>query len=253
MEEIESLRSPQSPLILASIRDMIEVARSTEVVLAGGWAVYHWLKKWGLRGIPSVDVDFLVGKEHFEAVERKLRELGYESSAFRYSKTVRDKDLPFLEERLNVDLLFDEKPSQLSFESPYVAKILKEKYYSTEHFEFEGMSGEVRVVLPEALIVLKLDIYSNPAYPDEKREKHWKDMVDIYSLIMGAEEIELKILGELQGVKPFSFEHLRSFFSNESRELEEVANVVMQYVGLPFDREGLLLRLDEIETRLEVS
>ncbi len=247
MEEIKTLRSPSSPLIRASIEDMLKIAEGLNVLLAGGWAVYHWVTKWGLTGVPSIDVDFLVRLEDFEKVDSRLRELGYQSSGFRYFKAIRDKQLPFLEERLNLDLLFDKKPSKLSFESPYVGPVFEKEYYSAEIFRFEGLSGEVKVVLPEALVVLKLDIYSSPSYPDEKREKHWKDMVDIYSLLMGAPELNLNVFGELYRVKPFSFGHVEGFFSEESRELMDVATVIMNHVGLPFDREGLLMRIDEIK------
>ncbi|ACS90876.1 MULTISPECIES: hypothetical protein [Thermococcus] len=116
--------------------------------------------------------------------------------------------------------------------------MFKEKYYSIEKFEFEGLSGKVRVVLPEALIVLKLDIYSNPTYSDEKREKHWKGMVDIYSLFMGSPTLRIKVFENFYNVKPFSFEHLEMFFSKESRELMDVVSIITDYVGIPFDREG---------------
>ncbi len=250
MEEIKTLRSPGSPLIRASIGDMLKIAEGLNVLLAGGWAVYHWVTKWGLTGVPSIDVDFLVRLEDFKGVDSRLRKLGYKSSGFRYFKAIRDKQLPFLEERLNLDLLFDKKPSKLSFESPYVRPVFEKEYCSTEIFWFEGLSGEVKVVLPEALVVLKLDIYSNPNYPDEKREKHWKDMVDIYSLLMGAPKLNLNVFGELHRVKPFSFGHVERFFSEESRELMDVATVIMNHVGLPFDREGFLTRIDEIKELL---
>lgn len=250
MEEIESLRSPNSPLIRASIEDMLKMAEGLNILLAGGWAVYHWVTKWGLNGVPSIDVDFLVRLEDFEKVDSRLKELGYQSSGFRYFKAIRDKQLPFLEERLNIDLLFDKRPSKLSFESPYVRPIFEKEYYSAEIFRFEELFGKVKVILPEALVVLKLDIYSNPNYPDEKREKHWKDMVDIYSLLMGAPELNLNVFGELHKVKPFLFRHVEKFFSEESRELMDVATVIMNQVGLPFDREGLLMRIDEIKESL---
>ncbi|USH00081.1 nucleotidyl transferase AbiEii/AbiGii toxin family protein [Thermococcus argininiproducens] len=232
---------------------MLRIAKDLDVILAGGWAVYHWLSKWDLNGVPSVDVDFLVRRESFEEVHLKLRELGYQSSGFRYFKVVKDEELPFLEERLNVDLLFDRKPTKLSFESPYVRAIFEEEYYSIERFEFEGLSGKVRVVLPEALMVLKLDIYSNPTYPEEKREKHWKDMVDIYSLFMDAPSLKTKVFENLYKVKPFSFEHLEMFFSKESRELMDVTSIIMEYVGLPFDREGLLMRIDDVKESLSLG
>ncbi|AEO13931.1 hypothetical protein [Thermococcus sp. AM4] len=250
MEEIKTLRNPSSPLIRASIEDMLSIAKGLNILLAGGWGVYHWVTKWGLTGVPSIDVDFLVRLEDFKRVDSRLRELGYQSSGFRYFKAIRDEELPFLEERLNVDLLFDRKPSELSFESPYVGPIFEKQYYSLETFKFEALSGDLNMVLPEALIVLKLDIYSNPAYPDEKREKHWKDMVDLYSLLMGAPELKFDVFKELYRVKPFSFEHVERFFSGESRELMDVATVIMNHVGLPFDREGLLMRIDEIKEAL---
>ncbi|ACS90877.1 MULTISPECIES: hypothetical protein [Thermococcus] len=85
------------------------------------------LKKWNLNGVPSVDVDFLVRWDSFKEVYSRLRELGYQSSGFKYFKVVKDGELPFLEERINVDLLFDRKPSRLSFESPYVKKSVQRK------------------------------------------------------------------------------------------------------------------------------
>ena len=251
MEEVKTLRTPNNPIIRASIEDMLRIAKDLDIILAGGWAVYHWLKKWNLNGVPSVDVDFLVRWDSFKEVYSRLRELGYQSSGFRYFKVVKDEELSFLEERINVDLLFDRKPSRLSFESPYVKTVFKEKYYSIEKFEFEGLSGKVRVILPEALIILKLDIYSNHTYSDEKREKHWKDMVDIYSLFMGSPTLRIKIFENFYKVKPFSFEHLEMFFSKESRELMDVISIITEYVGIPFDREGLLMKIDEIKKALD--
>ena len=38
----------------------------------------------------------------------------------------------------------------------------------------------------EGVLALKFDIYTNVGdYPDDKRDKHWKDIIDVYSLIMG--------------------------------------------------------------------
>jgi len=190
--EMYDSRSYGNRVIRESIGAMFEVARELngKVVLVGGWGVYYWVGNFlGYRGVPSIDIDFLAKAESFDEISEVMKNLGFQSAGFRFVKPVEDL---VVREEVKVDFLFDERPSELSFDTPFVSPIFANRYHSKVHFavkDFGGTpiaDGKLDVAFPEAILALKFDIYTNITdYPDDKRAKHWKDVVDVYSLVMG--------------------------------------------------------------------
>jgi len=115
-----------------------------------------------------------------------MKNLGFQSAGFRFAKPV--KSLIVREE---VKLTISLTKSLLSFDTPFASLIFENQYYSRVHFEVHDFDknliagGEVDVAFPEGVLALKFDIYTNVGdYPDDKRDKHWKDIIDVYSLII---------------------------------------------------------------------
>lgn len=248
LHELSDIRNPSGRVITTSLLDLSKIGDRfrDRVVLVGGWGVYLWLTKYGLKAIPSIDIDLLARKVDFPDLDTFLTgEMGYESAGYRYSKMMSDEQIPTVEDRINIDLLFDRKPSKLCFSTPYAKIILQNRYYQQGILEVEQHRINVNVAYPEAILVLKFDIYSGKDRGE--REKQWKDMVDIYSLLMSMKELREEVFRKLYSVKPYSVDGIIKFFQKRtSARLKDVIYLITEYVGLPYDEREFLLRLKSI-------
>jgi len=263
--EVYDSRSYNNEVIKESINAMFRIAEELKekVVIVGGWSVYYWVDNvLGYNGVPSIDIDFLARAESFEEIKEVMKNLGFQSAGFRFAKPIKSL---IIREEVKVDFLFDEKPSQLSFDSPFASLILENQYYSRVHFEFRDFNknpiagGEVNVAFPEALLALKFDIYTNLGdYPDDKRDKHWKDVIDVYSLVMGfykkryawrEKDFYLKkdILRELYKAKSYRPTSIYEVLK-ESQYKGDIKVMLTDYVGFKVFEEKLFeRRLRELE------
>lgn len=263
--EVYDSRSYNNKVIGESINAMFRIVEELKgkVLLVGGWSVYYWLDNvLGYRGVPSIDIDFLARAESFGEIREVMKNLGFQSAGFRFAKPIKTL---IVREEVKVDFLFDEKPSRLSFDTPFTSLIFKNKYYSRVHFEVRDFDknliaeGEVNVAFPEAVLALKFDIYTNTGdYPDDKRDKHWKDIIDVYSLVMGfykkreawrEEDFYLRrdVLKELYKVKKYKPASIYEVLK-ESRYKEDIRVMLADYIGFRVFEEKLFeRRLGELE------
>lgn len=263
--EVYDSRSYNTKVIRESINTMFRIAEELKgkVLLVGGWSVYYWVDNvLGYKGVPSIDIDFLAKAETFEEIKEVMKNLGFQSVGFRFAKPIKTL---IIREEVKVDFLFDKKPSQLSFDTPFASSIFGNIYYSRVHFEVRDFNrnliaeGDVDVAFPEAILALKFDIYTNLGdYPDDKRDKHWKDIIDVYSLVMGFYKkrdawrekdfyLRRDVLRELykaESYKPASiYEVLK-----ESQYKEDIRVMLADYVGFRVFEEKLFeRRLRELE------
>ncbi|WP_054840613.1 hypothetical protein [Thermococcus peptonophilus] len=264
--EVYDSRSYNNNVIRESINAMFKIAGELKgkVILVGGWSVYYWVDNvLGYNGIPSIDIDFLAKAESFEEIKEVMKNLGFQSAGFRFAKPIKTL---IVREDVKVDFLFDKKPSQLSFDTPFASSIFGNRYYSKVHFEVRDFGrdliaegGDVDVAFPEAVLALKFDIYTNAEdYPDDKRDKHWKDVIDVYSLIMGfykkrdvwrEKDFHLRrdILRELYKAKSYKPASIYEVL-NESQYKEDIKVMLADYVGFRVFEEKLFeRRLRELE------
>ena len=269
--EIHDSRSYRNRVIRESIEAMFDIARELKgrVVLVGGWGVYYWVSNvLGYNGVPSIDIDFLARAESFDEIREVMKNLGFQSAGFRFARPVEDL---VIREEIKVDFLFDEKPSGLSFDTPFASPVFRNRYRSRVHFEVKDFGGnpiadgKVEVAFPEVILALKFDIYTHAMdYPDDKREKHWKDVVDVYSLVMGFyrrremwrdEGFYLKrdVLRELYRVKAYRPTAIYRVL-RESPYRDDVRVMLSDYVGFGVF-EGRLFgrRLRELENIASAS
>ncbi|ASJ17107.1 hypothetical protein A3L04_08510 [Thermococcus chitonophagus] len=264
--EVYDLRSYNNDVIRESINAMFKIAEELrgKVVLVGGWSVYYWVDNvLGYSGVPSIDIDFLAKAESFEEIREVMKNLGFQSAGFRFAKPIKSL---IVREEVKVDFLFDEKPSQLSFDTPFASSIFRNRYYSRVHFEVRDFNknliagGEVDVAFPEAVLALKFDIYTNLGdYPDDKRDKHWKDIIDIYSLVMGFYKkrnawrekdfyLRKDVLRELYKAKNYKPTSIYEVLKRTQYK-EDIRVMLADYVGFKVFEEKLFERkLRELET-----
>ena len=268
--EVYDSRSHNNEVIRESIDAMFKIAGELrgKVVLIGGWSGYYWVDNvLGYNGVPSIDIDFLTKAESFEEIKEVMKNLGFQSAGFRFAKPI--KTSLIIREEVKVDFLFDEKPSQLSFDTPFASSIFRNRYYSEVHFEFRDFNGSpiaeggVDVAFPEAVLALKFDIYTNVGdYPDDKRDKHWKDVIDVYSLVMGFYKkrdawrggnfyLRKDVLRELYRAKEYKPTSIYEVL-NESQYKEDIRVMLADYVGFKVFEERLFeRRLRELERIIE--
>jgi len=268
--EVYDSRSHNNEVIRESIDAMFKIAEELKgrVVLIGGWSVYYWVDNvLGYNGVPSIDIDFLTKAESFDEIKEIMKNLGFQSAGFRFAKPI--KTSLIIREEVKVDFLFDEKPSQLSFDTPFASSIFRNRYYSEVHFEFRDFNGNpiaeggVDVAFPEAVLALKFDIYTNVGdYPDDKRDKHWKDVIDVYSLVMGFYKkrdawrggnfyLRKDVLRELYRAKEYKPTSIYEVL-NESQYKEDIRVMLADYVGFKVFEERLFeRRLRELERIIE--
>jgi len=248
LHELSDIRNPSGKVISTSLLDLSKIGDRfrDRVVLVGGWGVYLWLIKHGLKAIPSIDIDLLARKVDFSDLDSFLtKEMGYKSAGYRYTKAIADEQIHAVKDRINIDLLFDRKPSKLCFSTPYAKIIFQNRYYQQDILKVEKNKIRVNVAYPEAILVLKFDIYSGE--DADEREKQWKDMVDIYSLIMSMKELRKDIFRKLYSAKRYSVNGVVRFFQKKSNaQLKDVIHLITEYVGLPYDEREFLLRLKSI-------
>ncbi|ADT84827.1 hypothetical protein [Thermococcus barophilus] len=264
--EVYDLRSYNNDAIRESISAMFKIADELrgKVVLVGGWSVYYWVDNvLDYNGVPSIDIDFLAKAESFEEIREVMKNLGFQSAGFRFAKPLKRL---IVREEVKVDFLFDEKPSQLSFDTPFASSIFRNRYYSRVNFEVRDFNknliagGEIDVAFPEAVLALKFDIYTNLGdYPDDKRDKHWKDIIDVYSLVMGFYKkrnawrekdfyLRKDILRELYKAKSYKPTSIYEVLK-ESQYKEDIRVMLADYVGFRVFEEKLFERkLRELET-----
>ncbi|WP_297092691.1 hypothetical protein [Thermococcus sp.] len=263
--EVYDLRSYNNNVIRESINAMFNIAEELKgkVLLVGGWSVYYWVDNvLGYNGVPSIDIDFLAKAESFEEINEVMKNLGFQSAGFRFAKPIKTL---IVREEVKVDFLFDRKPSQLSFDTPFASSIFRNGYYSRVHFEVRDFGrniideGDVDVAFPEAVLALKFDIYTNAGdYPDDKRDKHWKDVIDVYSLVMGFYKrrdawrekdfyLRRDVLRELYRVKSYKPASIYGVLTG-SQYREDIRVMLADYVGFRVFEEKLFeRRLRELE------
>lgn len=268
--EVYDLRSHNNEVIRESIDAMFKITEELKgkVILIGGWSVYYWVDNvLGYNGVPSIDIDFLSRAESFEKIREVMKNLGFQSAGFRFAKPV--KSSLIIREDVKVDFLFDKKPSQLSFDTPFASSIFRNRYYSEVHFEFRDFNGntiaegDVDVAFPEAVLALKFDIYTNAGdYPDDKRDKHWKDVIDVYSLLMGFYKkrdawrggdfyLRKDVLRELYRAKSYRPTSVYEILKG-SQYREDIRVMLADYVGFKVFEERLFERkLKELEDALK--
>ncbi|MFA4697051.1 hypothetical protein P8X28_05920 [Pyrococcus kukulkanii] len=220
----------------------------------------------GYNGVPSIDIDSLAKAESFGEIREVMKNLGFQSAGFRFAKPI--KSLIVMEE-VKVDFLFDEKPSQLSFDTPFASLIFRNRYYSKVYFEVRDFNknliagGKVNVAFPGAVLALKSDIYTDVAnYSDDKRDKHWKDIIDVYSLVMGfyrkreawrGKDFYLRkgVLRELHKAKSYRLTSIYEVLKGSPYK-EDIRIMLADYVGFRVFEEKLFERkLRELEDAIK--
>ena len=263
--EVYDSRSHNNEVIRESVNAMFKIAEELKgkVVLVGGWSVYYWVDNvLGYNGVPSIDIDFLTKAESFEEIKEVMENLGFQSAGFRFAKPVKSS---IVREEIKVDFLFDRKPSRLSFDTPFTLPVFKNRYYSRVYFEVHDFNensiaqGDIDVAFPEAVLALKFDIYTNAGdYPDDKRDKHWKDIIDVYSLVMGFYKkrdawredgfyLKTCVLKELYRAKSYKPASIYGVLK-DSQYKEDIRVMLADYVGFRIFEEKLFeRRLKELE------
>lgn len=214
---------PKSPDELLNLtKSLFEANEDLDLVLIGGLAAQEVYSMRRSRN--SSDIDIAVRGEQNDKLIKRLRDNGYEIF---YNETL-DKYSAFKqEEGIHIDIY----PDKVG------------KYTLDEDFWKRAKAlDDIRVASPEDLIGIK--IY---AYIASERGKI-KHMIDIYSIIIGREEIDLEYLKNrlekvatildlsiykiLEYLKPEKQKNvLEQFRKKEIRFLEEESKKIIEYLS----------------------